>query len=332
MYTGFAGYGTAMTEPPRIARTAGRLVAAAERLRIDAATAEVVRAFAEAGVDSLLLKGPSITAWLYPPGEGRSYLDSDVLVRPGHENEAERVLEALGFARRWDQSQLPDWWQEHGSDWLRAADGVRVDLHRSLPGLAAEAELVWSTLFATKETIGVGGVEAPTLSRPARALHISLHAIQHGAEWGKGRGDLERALDVADEATWQQAAELAGALDGMDAFAAGIRLVPRGEELAERLGLPAPASVDVALRAAKPPPVALGFEQLAQARGLRTRVTIGLRKLFPPREFLVHWDPRASESRARLALARVRRPLWVLAGAPKGFRAWWQARREVRRG
>jgi hypothetical protein len=73
----------------------------------------------------------------------------------------------------------------------------------------------------------------------------------------------------------------------------------------------------------------LSFEQLAQAPGLRSRVEIGLRKLFPPREFLVHWDPRASESRRRLAFARVRRPLWVLGGAPKAFRAWWRARREV---
>jgi len=283
-----------LADPSGYSTIGGRAAAAADRLRIDAAT------------------------------------DSDLLVAPGHEHRAESVLAALGFERRWDQSTLPDWWHEHGSDWSRAQDGVRVDLHRSLPGLGAASDAVWSALAATKETIRVGGYDAPTLSPAGRALHVALHAVQHGADWGKGRGDLDRALEVADEATWRQAAALAAQLSGLDAFAAGLRITPRGEELAARLRLPAPSSVDVALRAAKPPPVALGFEQLSQAGGIRARVAIVAGKVFPPREFLAHWDPRAANSRAWLILARVRRPLWLLAGAPRGFRAWWRARREVR--
>jgi hypothetical protein len=308
----------------------GQSFAAAERLRIDAATAEVLRAFAAAGIDCVLLKGPTLTSWLYTADARRSYLDSDVLVRPGHESAAEAALQQLGFERVWDQAALPDWWHEHGSDWSRPADGVRVDLHRSLPGLGAEPEAVWSALVAAPETVPVAGHEAPALPIAGRALHVSLHAVQHGADWGKGRGDLERALAVADEATWREAAELAARLDGLDAFATGLRLTPEGEQLADRLGLPMPASVDVALRASAPPPAALGFEQMAQARGVRARLGMAWHKLFPPREFLEHWDPRARESRGRLALARARRPLWVLASAPRGFRAWWRARRAVR--
>jgi Uncharacterised nucleotidyltransferase len=319
-----------LSDPSPYSSISGRAGAAADRLRIDAATADVLREFASGGVHSMVLKGPSLTTWLYAPGEGRSYRDSDLLVQPGHEHAAEQALERLGFERRWDQSTLPDWWREHGSDWWRVKDGVLVDLHRSLPGLGADAELVWSTLAATADTIVVAGYDAPTLSLAGRVLHVVLHAVQHGADWGKGRGELDRALEVADESTWQQSAALAAALDGMDAFATGLRLTPRGEQLAERLRLPAPASVDVALRASKPPPVALGFEQLSQAHGVRARSSIAFRKFFPPREFLVHWDPRAADSRGRLLLARARRPLWVLGNAPRGFRAWWRARREVR--
>jgi hypothetical protein len=319
-----------VTDPSTGKIVSGELFAAAERLRIDAATAEILRAFASNGVDALVLKGPSLTSWLYPPGRGRSYLDSDLLVRPGHESGAEHALEAAGFARRWDESALPDWWQEHGSDWLRAEDGVRVDLHRTLPGLGAEPHVVWAALAAGAVTIPVGGRDAPTLSLPGRALHVALHAVQHGEAWGKGRGDLERALAIADEATWQGAVELATELGGRDALAAGLRVIPEGADLADRLGLPTGLTVDLALRASAPPPVALGFEQLAQAPGMRERLSIGLHKLFPPREFLEHWDPRAGESRGRLALARVRRPFWVLASAPRGLRAWLQARRRAR--
>jgi hypothetical protein len=308
----------------------GQLFAAAERLRIDAATAEVLRAFAAAGADCVLLKGPTLTSWLYPPDARRSYLDSDLLVRPGHESVAETALEQLGFERVWDPAALPDWWQEHGSDWSRPADGVRVDLHRSLPGLGADAETVWAELATAPDTVAVAGHDAPALPIAARALHVSLHAVQHGADWGKGRGDLERALAVADDAIWREAADLAVRLDGLDAFATGLRLTPEGEQLADRLGLPRPASVDVALRASAPPPAALAFEQMAQTPGAPARLAMAWHKLFPPREFLEHWDPRARGSRTRFAVARVRRPFWVLASAPRGFRAWWRARNAVR--
>jgi hypothetical protein len=320
---------SALTQPSGTPLS-GQAFAAAERLRIDAATIEVLRAFDAAGVECVLLKGPTVTSWLYAADARRSYLDSDLLIRPGHENAAEAALQGLGFERVWDQAALPDWWQEHGSDWSRTADGVRVDLHRSLPGLGAEPEAVWSALAAAPERVLVAGRDAPALPIAARALHVSLHAVQHGADWGKGRGDLERALEIADEETWRGAAELASQLDGLDAFGTGLRLTPEGERVADRLGLPMPGSVDVALRASAPPPAALGFEQMAQARGVRARLGMAWHKLFPPREFLVHWDPRGRESRGRLALARARRPLWVLATAPRGFRAWWRARRAVR--
>jgi hypothetical protein len=279
----------------------------------------------------VLLKGPTLTSWLYRDGERRSYLDSDLLIRPGHEIEAENALRSLGFVPAWDESTLPNWWREHGSDWMRNADGVRVDLHRNLPGAKAEPQLAWDALTHEIARVPVAGYDAPALGLPARALHVVLHAVQHGGDWGKGRGDLDRALALVDDVTWRLTADLAAQIDATDAFAAGLRLTPEGRRLADRMELPTQASVDVALRStSSPPPVALGFEQLAQADSLRTRLAIGWHKLFPPTEFLVHWDPRARESAGRLLLARIRRPLWVLASAPRGFRAWWRARRAAR--
>src|SRR5512144_1691323 len=76
---------------------AARLEAAADRLRIDAATAEVLAAFRAAGVEALVLKGPSLTGWLYTPDDANAYLDSDLLLRPGDERAATKVLTELGF-------------------------------------------------------------------------------------------------------------------------------------------------------------------------------------------------------------------------------------------
>ena len=227
---------------------------------------------------------------------------------------------------------MPDWWREHASVWFRAEDGVTVDLHRRLAGVVADAGSAWNILAADTDEVIVGGRAVPALSLPGRAFHIALHVAQHGAKWGKGWDDLQRALKVADASVWREAAALAERLEATDAFAAGLRLIPDGARMADRLGLPKTPSVEVALRAANPPPVALGFEQLARARGLRARAGIVWRKLVPPREFIVHWHPPAAASRRALALAYLRRPIWILRAAPRGFRAWRRARREVRRG
>jgi hypothetical protein len=141
--------------------------------------------------------------------------------------------------------------------------------------------------------------------------------------------ELDRALAVADDDLWRGAAELARELDATDAFAAGLSLTDAGRRLAARLRLSPTRSAEAALHATTPPPVALGFEQLAQADGVRARLEIVWRKLVPPPAFIRRWDPSASEGRAALARAYLRRPIWVLHHAGPGFRAWYLARRSV---
>jgi hypothetical protein len=166
---------------------------------------------------------------------------------------------------------------------------------------------------------------------PVRAFHLAVHAGQHGSGWSRPLEDLDRAIAIADEASWREAEELAASLDATPAFAAGLRLTPSGAALADRLGLPRDVPVDVALRAETPPPVALGLDQLAQAKGLRARLGILRHKLVPPPSFMRHWSSLARRGPVGLLLAYLWRPLWLLARLPEGFEAWRRARREVRR-
>ncbi len=136
---------------------------------------------------------------------------------------------------------------------------------------------------------------------------------------------LEAALSAVDAQTWQYAAELALKLDAVDMFAAGLRLVPAGVVVADDLGLPTRGSVKSALYASTPPPVALGFDQLATARGAQ-RLSIVTRKLFPPPTFVRHWWPPAKRGPLMLAVGYLYRPLWLAGKAPAGWRAWRQAR------
>jgi Uncharacterised nucleotidyltransferase len=311
---------------------AARVAGVAARMRLDAATNQVLEVFAGLGVRATLLKGVSLVGWLYP-ADSAHYSDADVLIHPADEERAMEGLRTIGFTQDMDDRGMPEWWREHASEWHRATDGVAVDLHRRIVGIGIAPEAAWPLLTADAHTAPVGGGAVPVLAPSARLMHVVLHAAQHGGEGAGGKAILhmERALELLDDDLWAAAAALAAQLDATDAFAAGLRLTPAGTERADRLALPAVASVDAALRATTPPDVALGFEQLARASDWRARVEIGARKLFPPREFLIHWDPRAASGRGAYLRARLRRPLWVLRNAPAGFRAWWRARRAVRR-
>jgi putative nucleotidyltransferase-like protein len=303
---------------------------AATNLQIDAGTAQVLRAFEGAGVRSLLLKGAALNRWLASDDNPRAYLDADLLVRPADLTAAERALADLGLRPVLDEHDMPDWWREHATTWAGIEGGATIDLHRTVVGVGVDPEDLWETLSAQVETIDVAGYPAWTLKVPGRALHLALHAAQHGAGWDRPLADLETALSVADESTWAVAAELARALQATPAFATGLRLLPAGDALADRLGLPHELSTGVALRAGTPPPVALGLDQLAQAGSSRARLAILRHKFFPPPSFMRHWSRLASRGTLGLALAYLWRPLWLLARLPAGFRAWWKARARAR--
>jgi hypothetical protein len=310
-------------------REPDRLSLTADRIRIDAATAEVIRAFDGEAVESILLKGPALSGWLYPHDEPRSYMDSDLWIRPADAGAAEGVLTRLGFRKHVDERGLPDWWLEHGSDWTREADGVVVDLHRTLAGLGVDPEPAWRVLAPDAETMIVAAHPVRILALPARAMYITLHAAHHGSGSYKALIHLERALATVDDSTWRESASLAKELEAIDAFVTGLRLVPDGAAIADRLGLAATERVEVALRARTPPPIALGFEQLARAQGPLAGVRIVARKLVPPPGFIRHWWPPAARSRRMLLLGYMYRPLWLVRHAPRGLRAWRAARRQV---
>lgn len=301
-----------------------------QRLRLDSAAAELFARFDRAGLNALLLKGRSISGWLYGVGEERRQTDCDLLVSPSHLIKAEEILLSLGYRRNWDDRRMPSWWREHAGEWLRERDGVVLDVHRTLAGLGVDPETAWRTLSRDTETVTVAGREVPVLGLPARALHLALHAAQHGVGSPPPIEDLLRALRIADDSIWRAAADLARELDALDAFTAGLQVHPDGVALARSLGLPSGVSREAALRASSPPPLALGFEQLARARGTLARIEILARKLVPPADFIRHWDPRAERSRSALLRAYVRRPLWLLRRAPGGVRAWYRARGSVR--
>jgi hypothetical protein len=296
-------------------------------LAIDRASAEAVVALGDAGVRSILLKGPSFDALLYEPGEPRLYTDIDLLIPAADGERARSVLEALGYRQR--SAREPEAVVEHATVWKRSSDGMNVDLHTTLNGVPAGAVDPWEVLAADTETMEVGGTTVEILSEPGRAMHVAIHAALPGDSGRKTLLDLDRALERLPASTWAAAAALAERLGAEAPFVAGLGRVPAGEEMAGTLGLTGERSMDAALLADSAPYSAWTLERLSQAPGLRAKLRIVLPRLLPKPEFMRVWYPVARRGPAGLGLAYLRRVGWLVVATPRALRAWRRARRET---
>ena len=298
---------------------------------VDVTTAEVAVALREAGVYSLLLKGRTFARWLYAEGERREYDDADLLVRPDQLSHGESVLTDLDFEKHLGSTDQP-LHGLHAHTWARRSDGAVVDLHWTLVGVGVPADDLWRELARHTETERVAGRELECLDTVARAFHVALHAAHHGVRHSKPIEDLRRALARCDEHTWAEAATLAGRLEATAAFGVGLRLLPVGAELADRLGVPPNSSVMVALFAEHPTlELAMGIQSLTEVKGARSKAEVLRRALWPSPAFMRAAFPQACRSKPGLILAYLWRPAWLLARVPGALSGVRRARRTVRR-
>jgi hypothetical protein len=186
---------------------------------------------------------------------------------------------------------------------------------------------VWEVLSATtaRTRIGVGEIRA--LAAPGLALTVAMHAAQHGGEAvNKPLRDLHRAVRLADERCWREAAALAERIDAMPAFATGLRLDPAGARLADRLDLPKARPLDVALRERPQRRMVMGIEHLATARGARAKARFVVGRTFPPRAYMRRNSALARHGPVGLLLAYAWRPFGMLIALPRAIVARGQAR------
>jgi hypothetical protein len=305
-----------------------RVQSAIRTLALDRLTAQVVTAFRDEGIRSVLLKGPALARWLYGQDEWRGYVDCDLLVSPDEVPAAERVLERLGFEREGLES-IPGDWQKYSSAWTgpRAAN---IDLHHTLIGIGVPAWEFWEAMSEGTERMWISGAEVEVLRPAARALALVMHVAKDGSRRGKARHDLAHAVQRLPVELWVETAELADRLDATHAFAAGLRVVASGGELARRLNLPEtapPTEVAIRLKGGAPP-LAAGMNWLLTTPGLRHKLVVIGRKIVPPPTFMRAWSPLAREGGALgLAISYLWRPVWVALRVVPAARGLWRARR-----
>jgi hypothetical protein len=284
---------------------------------LDHACGEMVRHLQAEGHRLILLKGHTIAHWLYTdPGE-RSYGDLDVLVNPADEDAVVESLRALGYRPLVDSAWRVTMPEEQP---LQNPRGVVIDLHVSIAGVRLPAQEAWDVLSELTVPWDWAGTPVDALAPHARAVHLSLHAAKGGFADAKAAHDLALGLERLDAGTWREAARLARRLDALDAFAAGLRLSPRGQVLATSLGLPAPQHPETRMRADSVANAAIVLERTLNGRTWRERARMAYAHVFPSAAWMRTMHPEETVRPGGLLRARIRRPFVLLHRLPSAIR------------
>ena len=182
----------------------------------------------EAGVDHVVVKGPSTAALL--GSADRVSGDVDVLVRAAHLDRAREVLAAHGF--RDAQAGMREGELAAHSTELDDGRGPQVDLHRTFPGFGLEGEALWRALAPYVTTADVAHAPVAVLAEPAALAVLALTAARAG-EGSRVQADLRLTLGSAH---WPAAVAFARETGAVDGVRAGLGLVD--DAFAVSLGLP----------------------------------------------------------------------------------------------
>jgi hypothetical protein len=294
-----------------------QFVAAMLRLVVDDGTVVVTTALENAGVRTILLKGPALAERLYGDKESRTYVDTDLLVAIEDLSSAGATLRSLGYGLV-ASHEVGGVSVGHAQTW--SCGRHVVDLHVRLPGTTTSGAELWPVLSARTRPTTVRGHRLLTLDDGAAAMLLALHVAHHGpTEFDRASEDLRRGLERFGQSTWADAAALARVLGAEGAMGWGLRLVPGGKELAIRLSLPAtPTPSQFVLASGRRPHVTAGLEELVSASnwGSVARILVG--KLFPSALVLRAYG--AGPERRSLVAAWLRRARLLARHAPAGTR------------
>lgn len=290
--------------------------------------AQLLSAFAEAGLECLVMKGTALAYDLYPEPALRPRGDSDLLIHPADRAQARAVLRAQGFTAFLQQDAPAGMTQEI---WRKTApDGSshEIDLHwQAFNGPALARMIPLEEAFAEAVPLARLAPVARGLPRDHGLLHACLHRAQHilspyfvdgVAHYGGDRliwlCDIDLLARALTPEQWDRLSERARQRGVAPVCHAALA------EAVRLLGTPVPPAVMESLGTA---PAGAATEYLlhrnrsgraranVQAAGWRGAWHYLTARLFPPAAFMRMQYP---ESRMPLVLLYPRRILRFLSG------------------
>jgi hypothetical protein len=145
-------------------------------LSIERRLLRLLGAFGAAGVRAIVLKGTAVAHGVYPDPTMRPFGDLDLLVSRADWRAACEVLRAEGYRRELPEPR-PGFDERFGKAATHTdAEGIQVDLHRTLVLGPFGLWLDPDELLAGTETFGLAGRRIERLDRTGLVLNAALHA------------------------------------------------------------------------------------------------------------------------------------------------------------
>lgn len=282
-----------------------------------------------AGVPSLVLKGPSLSAWLYVDG-ARTYADADVLVPPGRREEALVALRTRGLEPSIPGLRLSEAGDHSVALRAPAPSGVELDLHTSFPGAEVSAQRFWEVCWDSRVPGSAAHRSVWFLGPSCRALLVALHAARDGYSALVSTQDLQQLLRTAEPDLWTSVFEMARALRAESALRAGLSLVSAGADVPTAAESGAEIGAEWRLRSRHGSGPHLVLLRLVNA-SWRERLRLLRDEAVPSAAFMRSAWPLARRGTIGLVAAHACRWLTLLAALPRLVRLVVEARRPQRR-
>jgi hypothetical protein len=146
-------------------------------LRLERRLLEVADVLEANGLEVVALKGSALAHLAYPDPAWRSFGDVDVLVRGDQLGAALATLTAAFDAVRLVPEVRPGYARRFAKAvGLRCADGIELDIHRTLVFGTYGFAINLGELFDTAQRFELGGRQLLALGPEARLLHACYHA------------------------------------------------------------------------------------------------------------------------------------------------------------
>jgi hypothetical protein len=182
-------------------------------LEMAAELRRLMDALAAGDVDALAYKGPALAMRAYGELGMRSFVDLDLLVRPGDVPRAMEALQAEGYrpAVAFSPAQERCFRRVDGDyPLVHRETGLLVELHARVSSARFCMPIATDALLRRATTVPLGGGEVRTLGDEDLLLVVAAHGAKHRwkrLEWvvalaellRAGRGDVEAALAGAAE-------------------------------------------------------------------------------------------------------------------------------------
>lgn len=163
---------------------------------------ELLRAFQQAGIEVILLKGVDLRQRVYGDPALRIMSDIDLMIAKDSLTKAKEILVELGYSLEYSMESCYSKLKNKFSYYCKfdppAEMILSLDLHWELYSLALLNRIPYEILNDSAQIIHYEGIPVKVLSPEHLVIHVSLHALDHSLDFPEDFSDLgQKVVDLA---------------------------------------------------------------------------------------------------------------------------------------